>query len=496
MELDDDTCYRALRARDSRFDGRFFVGVRTTGIYCRPICRVKLPLARNCRFYPSAAAAEREGYRPCLRCRPELAPGRSSVEAGARLAQAAAALLDAGAFDSGNEVALANELGVSARHLRRVFDAEFGVAPVAYAQTRRLLLAKQLLTDTPLPVTEVAYASGFSSLRRFNAAFRERYRLTPTALRRESATRRPAMLRFRLAYRPPYDWAAMQSFLAARVVAGVESVRGGVYRRSLRAGTGPNAAKGWIELRALPRLDVLELRVSASLARWVPQILNRARHAFDTQCDPAQVAEVLGELAQASPGLRLPGSFDGFEVAVRAVLGQQVSVAAAHTLASRFAARFGEPLCDTLAARHGVGILFPTPAAIADLDPACIGELGVIRTRSRTIVALARALVDGELRLAPDADVAETVGALHAIRGIGDWTAQYVAMRALGWPDAFPAADLVVLKALGVSKAGEASRLAAAWRPWRAYAVIHLWRRWSMSNGAASPSPHEEESQA
>lgn len=474
MNLDPDQCYRALRTHDSRFDGRFFVGVGTTGIYCRPVCTAKTPLARNCRYFPSAAAAEADGYRPCLRCRPELAPGFAAVDANRRLAQAAAGRIEDGRLEEASLADLAGDLGVTDRHLRRVFQQEFGVSPVDYAQTQRLLLAKRLLTDTALPVLDVAMASGFASLRRFNDLFRTRYRMTPGALRKAAPARADAgPMGFDLAYRPPYDWPAMLAFLARRAVAGVEAVDARRYRRTVRLVRGGRAHAGWIEVAHSPRKPALRVTASASLAGAVPALLARVKPLLDLACRPDEIAEALGPLAAANPGLRLPGAVDGFEVAVRAVLGQQVTVAAATTLAGRFARAFGEAIETPHA---GLERLFPPASRIAATPAAEIAALGIVGARARAIVALAAALEAGELRLDPDAPVAPTLDALARIPGVGPWTAQYIAMRALAWPDAFPHPDVAVLKALGEKKASRALDRAEAWRPWRSYAVLHLWK--------------------
>jgi len=490
--LDPAACWQGLRARDGRFDGRFFVGVTSTGIYCRPICPARTPRRENCRFFTTAAGAEHQGFRPCLRCRPELAPGHGSVDASARLAQGAAEAIEEGALERGGLPALARRLGVTDRHLRRVFAAQFGVSPIGWAQTQRLLLAKRLLTDTALPVTDVAMASGFGSLRRFNDAFARRYRLAPGALRRaavsgttpEAADR---SLRFRLAYRPPLDWPAIAGFLGQRSIDGVESVdtvsrRGGrtetVYRRVLRLSSpGCTDRIGWIEVARPGGPDaaraILDVRVDPALVGAIPAVLARIRRVFDLGCRPDEVAAALGPLAAGHEGLRLPGAFDGFEIAVRAVLGQQVTVRLAHQLAGRVAAAFGDPVATPFGPlRHA----FPGAAAIAALEPSALGELGILRTRSACIVALARRIASGELLLEPGADTVATIARLRAIPGIGDWTAQYLAMRALAWPDAFPAADAGVMKALGATSPRQADALSQRWRPWRAYAVIHLWR--------------------
>ena len=475
MTLDSATCYRALRARDARFDGRFFVAVSSTRIYCRPVCTVKPPKRENCRFYPSAAAAESAGYRPCLRCRPELAPGNASVDATTRVAQAAASLIEDRTLEGDGLDVVAARLGITDRHLRRAFGAEFGVSPVAFAQTQRLLLAKRLLTDTRLPVTEVAFASGFRSLRRFNALFRERYRLQPSELRRHmrsGGTLSADTLHFELSFRPPYDWEAQSAFLGARAIAGVEAVEGGRYRRTVRSGLDGREYPGWIEVSISPKKHALRVAVSSSLSRALPPVLSRVKALMDLACQPAEVAQALGSLASRRPGLRVPGAFDGFEVAVRAILGQQVTVAAARTVAGRFAAALGDAIDTPLAS---LNTLFPSPERVADASVASIAGLGMPAARARSILALARAVADGRLELVPNADVDATLERLRALPGVGEWTAQYIAMRALAWPDAFPHADYGVMKALGVKEPSRALEAGEAWRPWRAYAVMHLW---------------------
>ena len=487
MLLDPEQCYRALRTHDARFDGRFFVGVGTTRIYCRPVCSARTPHRHNCRFFPSAAAAEAEGFRPCLRCRPELAPGYAGVDANRRLAQSAAGLIEDGHLADASLADLAGELGVTDRHLRRVFQQEFGVAPVDYAQTQRLLLAKRLLTDSRLPVIDVAMASGFASLRRFNHLFRTRYRMTPGELRRNTAGKAPAeRLAFDLAFRPPYDWESMLGFLEKRAVTGVEAVAGRSYQRTVQvernAKLGPRLrgdddAKypvvGWISVTPSPRRAALRITVSASLAGALPMVLSRVKHLFDLACRPDEIALALGPLAERHPGLRLPGAIDGFETAVRAILGQQVTVKAATRIAGRFVAAFGEPIETPHASLHR---LFPRAATIAALAPEEIAAQGVVGVRARAIVALAREVAAGRLRLDPSAEVGPTIAALDALPGVGPWTAQYIAMRALAWPDAFPHPDVAVLKAMKQSKPAEALASAESWRPWRAYAVLHLWK--------------------
>ncbi len=474
MPLDPDACYRALAAHDSRFDGRFYVGVSSTGIYCRPVCNVRMPRRENCLFFPSAAAAEVAGYRPCLRCRPELAPGHASVDASERLARGAVNLIENGVLDDGGIETLAARVGVTSRHLRRIFEAEYGVSPVEYAQTQRLLLAKRLLTDTALPVTEVALASGFASVRRFNALFRSRYRMAPGRLRKDrGAGALPATLAFELAYRPPYDWKAMLEFLGHRAIAGVESVTADAYVRSVAIPHRGSLHTGRVEVRQARRKPALCIAVSASLAPVVPAVLSRVKHAFDLTCDPTQVALVLGPLAAKHPGLRVPGTFDGFELAVRAIVGQQVSVRGARTVLGRIARSFGEALPG---GDGDVTHVFPAAARLAEESCASLAAAGLTGARARAIIALAAAMGSGDLVLDPEGDVDATIERLQSLPGIGAWTAQYIAMRALRWPDAFLAGDLVVRRVLRAARPAQALERARAWRPWRAYAVMHLWR--------------------
>ncbi len=465
-----DSLYEALCSRDARFDGRFFVGVRTTGIYCRVVCPAKTPHRQNCTFYPSAAAAERAGYRPCLRCRPELAPGNAYLVSVSDLAARAASRIEDGALSDARVRDLAAELGIGERHLRRVVERELGVTPLELAQTRRLLLAKRLLTDTTLPVIEVAYASGFASVRRFNALFKERYRLNPTALRKTRAhavTHRPLVCD--LAYRPPLDWPALLAFLEARAIPGVERVDGDRYLRTVAVGK----HRGWIAVAPAPGRDMLRVEVAATLAPALPQVMAAVKRLFDLLAEPRAIADHLGPLAAAHPGLRVPGAFDGFEVAVRAILGQQVSVKAAGTLAGRLAAALGEPI---LTPYPALRLISPAAERIAATPPEQIGALGIFGHRAEAIVALAQAVVARSIVLEPRADPAATMAAVRALPGVGEWTAQYIAMRALSWPDAFPHGDLGLRKALGAGSPGGVLAAAEPWRPWRAYAAIHLWK--------------------
>lgn len=480
MTLQDDAAYRAISTHDARFDGRFFVGVTTTRVYCRPVCRVRLPRRENCRFFANAALAEAHGFRPCLRCRPELAPGLSLMDSSQALAQQAARLIEQAAHD-GQALSmprLAQRLGVTDRHLRRIFQQHLGVAPIDYLTTQRLLLAKQLLTDTALPVTQVALTSGFASLRRFNAAFAERYRMNPSGLRRarDDATQcTPSTpLRLRLAYRPPYQHDALLRFFAARALPGIEAVDAHGMCRTIALPHRERLLAGWMAWRFVPLRHEVELALAPELAPATGALVQRMRQALDLDADPARVDAVLAAMPlQPRRGIRLPGSFDGFETAVRVVLGQQVTVKAACTLASRLVERFGDSVSTPFA---GLRRLFPRPEAIARADADAIGSLGIVRQRVAALQALAAAVCDGTLELHRAAPLQETLQRLLALPGIGQWSAQVIAMRVLSWPDAFPATDIGVLNALRTRDAAAAAEQARAWQPWRSYAVMRLWQ--------------------
>ncbi len=484
MELDPGRCYSALKAHDARFDGRFFVAVSTTGIYCRPVCTARIPGRDRCSFYANAASAERAGYRPCLRCRPELAPGQAPVDAVRTAARWTVARIDAGALNDGDLERLAAEYGLSSRQLRRVVETEFGVTPVELAQTRRLLLAKHLLTDSTLGMTDVAFASGFSSVRRFNHLFKTRYGLNPTALRRQGKPEAHRdVITLKLAYRPPLDWPRLVAFLVSRGAAGVECAQGQRYLRTASLDAGGRTYRGWFAAQPLPQQNVLRLEISASLMPALAPLLARVRRLFDLDANPRIIEEHLSRDARLKPivrhqaGLRVPGPFDAFELALRAVVGQQVSVKAASTLFGRCAAAFGEPAHLDAKAAPGEALTFfaPTAARVAQASPRELIALGLTKARAETIRTLARALAGGKLKLEPGVDIEETMQGLEALPGIGVWTAHYIAMRALGYPDAFPHADLGLMKALGLHQAGDMLTAAEPWRPWRAYAANHLW---------------------
>ena len=485
--LADDNCYLALKSRDARFDGSFFAGVTSTGIYCRPVCRVKTAKRGNCRFFRHAAQAENAGFRPCLRCRPELAPHSVawSIENSSYiLAHQAARLLDepdTWGDETPSVSKLATRLGVSDRHLRRIFEAQFGVSPLQYLQTRRLHTAKQLLADTHLPITQVALMSGYASVRRFNAAFVGHYKLNPTQLRHEGAGEAGTTgITIRLGYRPPYDVAALFEFFRKRCINAIEFIAGdanqAVLGRTFSIKTGGQLHTGWLQAGFDETRHQLVLTVSDSLRDVLPLVIRRVRALFDLDADPVAINSVLHASFPGGDGLRVPGALDGYELAVRAVLGQQITVAAARTLAQRMVDKFGEPIETPW---PQLTRLFPSPAALAFVGGDALGQLGIVKQKQLAIVALAQAVAEKHLQLNSSNDVQATIEQLKTLPGVGDWTAQYIAMRALRWPDAFPAGDVALHKALGVqalkSPARQAEAASLVWKPWRSYAVIRAW---------------------
>lgn len=482
MTESDNALYAAFMAKDSRFDGRFFVGISSTGIYCRPVCRARRPKRENCSFYPTAAQAEQAGYRPCLLCRPELAPGASAADAAGSLARRAARLLEESCGSGLRLAQLAGRLGCTDRHLRRVFAESYKVTPVQYLQTCRLLLAKQLLTDTRLPVLEIAMAAGFGSVRRFNDLFKKHYWLSPTDLRKRTLEgHRPGHgVTLYLGYRPPYLWDELLRFLAGRAITGVELVKDGHYLRAVHMKTPEGEpVYGWVRVGHEPGKTALGVTVSEGLLGVLPQVLARVRKLFDLGCDPLAVYEILQDMNRIRPGLfhpgtRVPGCWDAFEMAVRAVLGQQITVKAAQTLAARLVKTFGQPVQTGI---EGLTHVFPAPETILGLEEIenHLGPLGVTGARARTILALAQALAGGEVDLDLPAQPEAEMKKLLAIRGIGSWTARYIAMRAMQWPDAFLETDAGVKKALEPRTSKELIHLAENWRPWRSYATVGLW---------------------
>ncbi|WP_236606537.1 AlkA N-terminal domain-containing protein [Sandaracinus amylolyticus] len=472
MTLDADTCYRALVARDPRFDGVFFVGVETTGIYCRPVCRARTPGRDRCTFHRSAASAERAGFRACLRCRPELAPGDAPIDSVPRLVARAVARLDEAARGEVSVAAIANDLGVSDRHLRRAIEAELGVSPRELVASRRLAIAKQLVVGSSLSLAQVAFASGYGSVRRFNDAFRARFARTPTALRAGRARESEGVVTLHLGVRVPFAWSEALAFLASRALPGLEWVEGDAWHRAVRI----EDRAGVIRASSEPARAMVRVEIPTALAPHAMTIASRVRAVLDLDAAPARIDETLAadpSLRRAvarRPGLRVPGAWDGFELAVRAILGQQVSVAAARTLAARIVVALGPAPIDG-------ALAFPDPSSIVRGGPDRLSALGVLPARARSIVALARAVDEGGLRLDRGADPEATMAALQTIEGVGPWTASYVAMRALRWPDALPASDLVLKKRLGVKTEGAVRAHAERWRPWRAYGVMHVWAR-------------------
>jgi AraC family transcriptional regulator, regulatory protein of adaptative response / DNA-3-methyladenine glycosylase II len=482
MTQDRTTLYKALTARDPRFDGIFFVGVNSTGIYCRPICPAKTPKEVNCLFFNNPQEAEQAGFRPCLRCRPELAPGNAPVDDSQRIAHLVVQRIEEGVIDDKDGLeAIADQFELSSRQIRRITKKELGVPPIQLILTRRLLLAKQLLTETNLPVTEIAFASGFSSLRRFNDAFTNRYGMSPTRIRKtaveEVGTVNGAETStLQLSYRPPYDWLGVLAFLKARELKGVEWVTDRFYARTAHLGN----CKGWIRITHAKKKNALMLEFNHRLTPVLPPLLSRIRDLFDLNARPDIINEhlgrdiVLGPLVKRNPGMRVPGAFNGFEMGLRAILGQQVTVKSATMNAGRLAIAFGERV---VMPYPELNRLTPSPTHIAQTTVDDIAKLGIVSAQCRSIIALAQAEVSGHLSLENGVhrSPVATIARLAELPGIGQWTAQYIAMRALRWPDAFPKGDVAVLKNLGGVTVKEADEMSQAWRPWRSYAVLHLW---------------------
>ena len=500
MELPDrEACYRAFQSRDLRFDGLVFVGVTSTGIYCRPICPARSPKFENCRYFSSAAAAQEAGFRPCLRCRPESAPDLASWRGTSNTVSRALALITDGALDGDEDgvETLAERLGVGGRQLRRLFLQHLGASPIAVAQTRRVLFAKQLIHETQMPMAEVALAAGFGSVRRFNEIFRDLFHRPPSALRRKTSAGHAGVeagVTLRLSYRPPYDWDSMLAHLQARAIPGVEVVANGSYRRTVELG----GFAGSVEVTHLPQRQSLVVTTHFPNVSSLPAIVTRVRRLFDVgadietigahlSCDP-----LLAPLVARRPGLRAPGGWDGFELAVRAILGQQVSVIAARKLAGQLVALHGKTASKTCGTHPNLSYLFPAPECLAHAD---LSGLGMPRARRAALKALAEAAVADPDLFRPLGTIQEAITRLRTIRGVGEWTAQYIALRALRETDAFPASDIGLLRGAAVidgarpTPAGLLDR-AEPWRPWRAYAAQHLWA----ADSAAIPitrSAHE-----
>jgi AraC family transcriptional regulator of adaptative response / DNA-3-methyladenine glycosylase II len=481
MELNHERCYSVIKSRDERFDGRFFTAVLTTGIYCRPVCPATTPRPENVRFFATAAAAAEAGFRPCLRCRPESAPGSPEWDGASALVSRAMRLIGEEVMNEGGVDAVAAHLHVSARQLRRLFAQHVGVPPIAVLQTRRIHFAKKLLDETGLSMTDIAFAAGFGSIRRFNDAIYQTYGRSPTELRRQNSPEdtENSHLQLKLAYRPPFDWHSLIQFFQARATPGVEEVKNDSYQRTVRFG----AIAGTIQVHHHPAKQQLWLQVPVHLSRHVQTIVQRVRRLFDLQADPLQIAAhlrqfpLLAPAITANPGLRLPGSWAGFELSVRAILGQQVSVPAATTLCGRLVKRAGTPLT-VVYPRSTLTHLYPTPDQLVAAD---LSDLGITQQRIIAIQTMAQAVVDGHLSFTTATSLDDIVAQLMAFPGVGSWTAQYIAMRAFGEPDAFPASDLILRRMAAppgeTLTAAQCRRIAEPWRPWRAYAAVMLWRQ-------------------
>lgn len=479
-----NTYYQEFRDRNTRFDGRVFVGVSSTGIYCRPVCRARTPREQNCTFFPSAAAAEAAGYRPCLKCRPELAPGLPPSSGSSHLARKAALLIEENGLCSDDGWGeLAPALDTTEEHLHRLFVLEFGASPKQYRQTQQMLLAKSLLTDTHLPPAAVARATGFSSTHHLEALFQKHYHLSPAIWRRKTKPATPGeedTITLYAGYRPPYLWDNLLDFLAGRNIPGVESITGGAYHRTVALSHGGKTYRGWISVRHAEKKQALAVTLPVTLLPVLPQVWTRVKRLFDLHCAPGEIYDRLAVMNDFMAGIcrlgtRLPGCFDPFEMAVRAVLGQQITVKAARTLAGRVAGTCGQTLATPI---DGLTHTFPTPAHIAGLEGPIedhLGPLGVTGARARSIRSLAEKLLSGEIDLAGRTDPQKEMKKLLALPGFGPWTVNYVAMRALSWPDAFPHTDYGVKKVLAGRTAKEILTLSEPWKPYRAYATINIW---------------------
>jgi AraC family transcriptional regulator, regulatory protein of adaptative response / DNA-3-methyladenine glycosylase II len=498
MHLDREACYRALLTRDARFDGQFFIAVRTTGIYCRPICPARAPKLEHIEFMPSAAAAQAAGYRPCLRCRPETSPQLAAWHGTYSTVSRAMALIAAGALNGDAVDDLAGRLGIGERQLRRLFRKHLGASPNVVAQTRRVLFAKQLISDTTLSMTEVALAAGFGSVRRFNDTFQKLYGRPPRSLRRDGAVVTiGSAVDLTLTFKPPYDWAAIIGFLATRAIPGVENVQGDEYARTIHV----SGATGTIVVRPAIRQNALSASIRFPVVAALPAIVERIRHLFDLGADPAVIGAHLSEdpalakLVEARPGLRVPGAWDGFELAVRGILGQQISVGAARGLAGKLVAAFGTklPATDEPAIAE-LTHAFPSPNQIACADNLA-ATLGMPRQRAAAISTLAEAALADPRLFEPGQGLDESITRLRSLAGIGEWTAQYIAMRALGEPDAFPTGDIGLLRAMATESGrptpAQLQAHAARWRPWRSYAALHLWASDPIAKRATEETSNE-----
>jgi AraC family transcriptional regulator of adaptative response / DNA-3-methyladenine glycosylase II len=487
--LEPDKYELARQKRDPRFDGRFFVGVMTTGIYCRPVCPVKVPKKENVKLYPSAAAAAEAGFRPCLRCRPESSPGTPAWLGSSHTVSKALQLIELGAMDDGSVDSIADSLAIGSRQLTRLFKKHIGASPVAVAQTRRLHFAKQLIDETSLSMAEICFAAGFGSIRRFNAVFKSTYNRTPRELRqrRSNKTNSSKDISIKLHYRLPFDYQAMLQFLATRAIPGVEVVSEKSYRRTIsRGGQTGEFCLEFASDEPSARLSI-HFADSAQLLRIVEQVKLLFDFRADSEVTEHELSQdpFLASIVARNPGLRVPGCWDGCEVAVRAIVGQQVSVKAASTLMARLAERHGIPYQSELEENSELTRIFPDPGTLAEAD---LSGLGITGQRIAAIQAVAKAVDEGELLFDGSQGLEEFGQRICNIKGIGPWTAQYIALRALADPDAFPHGDLILQRAAGsVDKPLTGKQLLAkaeSWRPWRAYAVMYLWQHYIHSIAA------------
>jgi AraC family transcriptional regulator of adaptative response / DNA-3-methyladenine glycosylase II len=492
MNLDCQVCSRARLSRDPRFDGKFFIGVIGSRVYCRSICPAPTAKEKNVRYFPSAAAAAEAGFRPCLRCRPESSPGTPAWLGTTNTVSRALRLIGERGLEDGGVEALAERLGVGSRHLRRLFLRHLGATPMAVAATRRLHYAKKLIDETRLPMNQIALASGFGCVRRFNAGIREAYHRTPTQIRRlaRRAEIQPGnQYLFHLHFRPPYHWEGMLAFLAPRATPGVEVVESGTYRRSISL----SGRDGYFEVALDPARPALVVRIEFSDPQSLFYIIERIRAMFDLSADWSDIVQslradpVLAKQVETHPGIRIPGCWNGFELATRAILGQQITVKGATILAGRMAATFGKPF----SAAKGLTHTFPPAEVLAD---ATLARIGLTGARAETIRALAQAVCDGKIQFEKVADSDAFLDRLCEVPGIGKWTAQYVAMRALGEPDAFPSTDLGLLHAMALESSRQLEARAEPWRPWRAYAAMYLWSLDAKRRGSRKPTSHRRSS--
>ncbi len=497
MDLDHDACYRAIVTRDARFDGRLYIGVRTTGIYCRPICPARTPKRENVSFYPTAAAAQEAGFRPCLRCRPENSPDLAVWNGTSNTVKRALALIGEGAMDGETVDHLAEHLGVGERHLRRLFQQHLGASPIAVAQTRRILFAKQLIMETRMPMTEIAHAAGFGSIRRFNAVFQALYKRPPGALRRtrqsaHSNVSAVSDIMLTMSYAAPYNWPSMISFLKTRAIPGIERVdKQDRYHRSIAL----DGYQGTVRVAFDENKKCLRATIRFPRVSSLAFIVSRLRRVFDLTADPIAIDAHLADdpqlapLIAARPGLRVPGAWDGFELGIRAILGQQITVGAATTLAGKLVSQYGEPL-ETSLKTEGLSHVFPSPKRLAAAD---LRSLGMPGTRARALSALSEAVLESPNMFSTSQAPEVTLERLKALPGVGDWTSQYILMRALCEPDAFPATDIGLMRAMATQKGQRPTpatllQRAESWRPWRAYAALHLW-----ASEGSTPAMHYKE---